>query len=196
MQVGGDPKYLKMIAGLKHYAAYSVEDDRPTFIPNVTDFDLWDSYLPHFKMGFQVNGGNAQAVMTSYSDINGIPSCDNDLVTNITNTILREAWNRSDVIVGTNCEAINDSLYYQQYASDVTDAAVKAIDGGTDLDLDDDYFTPLSQCGNGGLVVALEKGLIRESRVDESLKRILTARFKVGLFDRLDSSPIPTFPFQ
>jgi beta-glucosidase-like glycosyl hydrolase len=191
MQVGDDPKYLKMIAGLKHYAAYSVEDDRPTFIPNITTFDLWDSYLPHFKMGFAADGGNAQAVMTSYSGVNGVPSCDNDF---ITNQIVRGAWNRSDVLVGTDCGAINDSLYYQHYAADVVDAAVKALNGGTDMDLGDDYFTPVANGGNGGLPLALDRGLIDEQRVDESLTRILTARFKVGLFDPLEQQVYTTIP--
>jgi beta-glucosidase-like glycosyl hydrolase len=52
MQEGPDPKYLKMIAGLKHYLAYSVEDGRESFIPNVTTFDLWDTYLMQYKIGF------------------------------------------------------------------------------------------------------------------------------------------------
>ena len=64
--------------------------------------------------------------MTSYSGLNGVPSCDNDL---ITNQILRGAWGREDVLVATDCGAINDSIQYQGYATSAEDAAAKAING-------------------------------------------------------------------
>ena len=48
----GKSKYLKMTLGLKHYALYGVEVDRPSFIPNVTAHDLWDTYLPQYMHGF------------------------------------------------------------------------------------------------------------------------------------------------
>jgi beta-D-xylosidase 4 len=191
MQEGADSRYLKMIAGLKHYTAYSVENDRASFIPNITDFDLWDSFLPHYKMGFSTTGGNAAAVMTSYSGVNGVPACDNDF---ITNKVLRGAWGRSDVIVGTDCGAISDSIYYQHYATDAADAASKAMNGGTDLDLGDDFFAPVAQGGNGGLTRALQEGLIDMSKVDASLERVLTARFKVGLFDPLEDQQYVNIP--
>ena len=64
MQVGEDQKYLKMAAGLKHYIAYSVETDRKSFIPNITTFDLWDTYLPQFQRGFAPDGGTYALVFT------------------------------------------------------------------------------------------------------------------------------------
>lgn len=45
-------RYLKMTLGLKHYALYNVEVDRPSFIPNVTAHDLWETYLPQYALGF------------------------------------------------------------------------------------------------------------------------------------------------
>lgn len=45
MQTGNDPRYLKMISGLKHYACYSIETDRASRNVNVSTFDLFDTYL-------------------------------------------------------------------------------------------------------------------------------------------------------
>ena len=42
----GKSKFLKMTLGLKHYALYTVEEPRPSFIPVVTARDLWENYLP------------------------------------------------------------------------------------------------------------------------------------------------------
>lgn len=50
MQEGPDQRYYKMIAGLKHYDAYSVEDDRRARIFNISQFDLWDTYLRQYKV--------------------------------------------------------------------------------------------------------------------------------------------------
>jgi hypothetical protein len=47
----GRSKYLKMTLGLKHYALYTVEEPRPSFIPNVTAHDLWETYLPQYRLG-------------------------------------------------------------------------------------------------------------------------------------------------
>lgn len=55
-----------MISGLKHYACYSIENNRAGRSVNVSTFDLWDTYLMQYKMGFDPNLGNAQAVMCSY----------------------------------------------------------------------------------------------------------------------------------
>lgn len=48
---------LKMIAGLKHFALYSVEDNRHSRNFNVSDFDLWDTYLPQYRLGFSKQHG-------------------------------------------------------------------------------------------------------------------------------------------
>lgn len=45
-QTGEDPRFAKMIAGLKHYACYSVEDKRGSRSFDVSTFDFWDTYLP------------------------------------------------------------------------------------------------------------------------------------------------------
>ena len=72
--------YLKMVSGLKHFDAYSVEDNRAGRSFNISMFDLWDTFLPQYRLGF-VEGG-AHATMCSYASINGVPSCANNYLLN------------------------------------------------------------------------------------------------------------------
>lgn len=186
-----DPQYFKMLAGLKHYIAYSVEWDRYTFIPNITDFDLWDSYLAQFKIGFAsgdagggIQGGDAQAVMSSYAGLNGVPAVDGDF---ILQKVLRGAWGKKDVIVATDCGAINHS-YEAGRQEDPKHAAADALNAGTDLDFGDTYYS------DGALHNAVGRELTSEMQVDVSLRRVLKGRFKVGLFDPLEQQPYTRIP--
>lgn len=69
-----------MTLGLKHYDLYSVEVPRPSFIPNVTAHDLWETYLPQYRLGFSnkdpdgAPAGGAMGTMCSYAGLNGVPS--------------------------------------------------------------------------------------------------------------------------
>jgi hypothetical protein len=96
-QEGSDPRYLKMSAGLKHYTAYSVENNRGAFNGIISTFDLFDTYLPQYERGFV--DGRATNVMCSYASINGVPSCANPLLT----MLVRERWDRPDVVQVRRC---------------------------------------------------------------------------------------------
>lgn len=84
----GDSKWLKMTLGLKHYSLYSVEVDRPSFIPDVSAHDLWETYLAQYALGFSATdadgnpAGMAMGTMCSYAGLNGVPSCANDYLLN------------------------------------------------------------------------------------------------------------------
>ncbi len=69
-----------MMAGLKHYDAYSVENGREYKSFNISMFDFWDTYLPQYRFGFVE--GRAAGAMCSYASINGVPSCANDYILN------------------------------------------------------------------------------------------------------------------
>jgi hypothetical protein len=94
-----------MSAGLKHFAAYSVETGRPSFNANITDFDLHDSYFRAFHAG--VVEGQASLIMCSYASINGVPSCANPLLT----TLVRDTWASPDVVVVRDAVSVPPSLF-------------------------------------------------------------------------------------
>eukprot|EP00026_Physarum_polycephalum_P002953 Phypoly_transcript_02962.p1 GENE.Phypoly_transcript_02962~~Phypoly_transcript_02962.p1 ORF type:complete len:862 (+),score=98.40 Phypoly_transcript_02962:97-2586(+) len=182
MQYGPDKRYLKMIAGLKHYACYSVEDGRFYRSFNVSMFDLWDTYLPQFEMGFLADQGNAQAVMCSYAGVNGVPSCANDY---LLNQVLREKWGRPDVLIATDYEAIYNMVMYSHYANNNSDAAAKSINSGSDINLGQNFYAPEQNGGNGGLLQAIQEGLTSDFAVAASARRALEKRFLTGQFDPL-----------
>eukprot|EP00005_Dracoamoeba_jomungandri_P000876 CAMPEP_0174251866 /NCGR_PEP_ID=MMETSP0439-20130205/1559_1 /TAXON_ID=0 /ORGANISM="Stereomyxa ramosa, Strain Chinc5" /LENGTH=746 /DNA_ID=CAMNT_0015332303 /DNA_START=231 /DNA_END=2471 /DNA_ORIENTATION=- len=186
-QEGSDPNYLKMISGLKHYDAYSVETGRGNKLFNISMFDLWDTYLAQYSLGFRADKGNAMATMCSYAGVNGVPSCANNY---LLNEVIRKKFNRPNVVVASDCGAIGNMLTDDvKYAKNSSDAAAKALNGGCDLDLGDQYYPPASSGGNDGLTIAIEDGLTTEAQVDAALTRVLAARFKTGQFDPLENQP-------
>eukprot|EP00026_Physarum_polycephalum_P000650 Phypoly_transcript_00651.p1 GENE.Phypoly_transcript_00651~~Phypoly_transcript_00651.p1 ORF type:complete len:873 (+),score=93.35 Phypoly_transcript_00651:1602-4220(+) len=186
MQQATESKFLRMISGLKHYGCYSIEDDRMARNVNVSMFDLWDTYLPQFEMGFSAEYGNAQAVMCSYASVNGVPSCANDY---LINQVVRGKWGRPDVLVATDCGAVGNMVNANFYAKNNADAAAKALNGGSDVNLGDMFFPPAANGGNGALVQALQLGLTNETFVNASAKRIITKRFITGQFDPTSMQP-------
>ena len=103
--------------------------------------------------------------------------------------VVRGIWNRSDVMVGTDCGAIDNMFKQNHYAKNSEDAVSKAINSGADLELGDDYFSPVSSGGQGALQAAIANGLTSADRVAQSLKRVMSKRFMLGQFDPLNIQP-------
>jgi beta-glucosidase-like glycosyl hydrolase len=131
---GHQHEVKKMISGLKHYAAYTVEADREAFIPTISTFDLADSYLPQYEAAFSPadEGGNAQAVMCSYAGANGVPSCANSF---LLNDLIRNKWRRPDAIVTSDCGALSNMVGANHYAKDNAHAASESLNAGCDIDM-------------------------------------------------------------
>lgn len=188
----GKSKFLRMTLGLKHYDLYSVEVPRGSFIPNVTAHDLWDTYLAQYRLGFSRTdpdgspAGGAMGTMCSYAGANGVPSCANDY---LLNQVVRGHFGRPGVVVGTDCGAVNNMVSQNHYASDKVDAAAKTLNGGTDLELGDSFWAPIKNQGMGLLVEALKQGRVNQTRIDESVSRVLTLRFLTGQFDPVEDQP-------
>ncbi|MBO4564772.1 MAG: glycoside hydrolase family 3 C-terminal domain-containing protein [Bacteroidaceae bacterium] len=174
---GNDKKYYKTHACAKHYAVHSgPEPQRHSFDARVSMRDLWETYLPAFKA--LVKKGNVREVMCAYNRYEGEPCCASDrLLINI----LREKWG-FDGIVLTDCDAINNFFNRNQHGTHDSplSAAVDAVLNGTDL-----------ECGKVCMVLteALEKGLISEAELDKHLRRTLSERFRLGMFDPADMIP-------
>ena len=88
-----------MIALLKHFVAYSQETGRGHDVENISMFDLFDSYLPQYKIAFDAGASGA---MCSYNSPLGQPSCANGY---LLNDIIRTRWNFSDILVNSPLQA-------------------------------------------------------------------------------------------
>jgi len=177
---GNNDKYYKTHACAKHYAVHSgPEPLRHSMNVEPTNRDLWETYLPAFKA--LVKKGNVREVMCAYQRFEGRPCCTSD---RLLIDILRNKWGY-DGIVLTDCDAINNFYNKGQHEthSDPLSASVDAVLNGTDL-----------ECGKVfmSLTEGLKKGYIKESDLDMHLRKTLTGRFELGMFDPVELIPWST----
>ena len=173
---GGGLLY-KTHACAKHYAVHSgPEPLRHSMNVEPTNRDLWETYLPAFKA--LVKKGHVREVMCAYQRFEGKPCCTSD---RLLIDILRNKWGYDGLVV-TDCDAINNFFNKGQHEThkDPLSATVDAVLNGTDL-----------ECGKVmmNLTDGLKKGLIKESDLDQHLRKTLTGRFELGMFDPADRLP-------
>lgn len=165
---GSDPKYLKTVATAKHYAVHSgPEPLRHSFNAQVSERDLHETYLPAFRT--LVKEGKVYSVMGAYNQFRGHPACASEELYGI----LRDDWGFEGYVV-SDCWAVSDFYNFQGYANDPAEAASQALKAGTDLECGVDYMH---------LMEAYRRGLITEDDIDRAVKRVMTARFRLGMFD-------------
>ncbi|WP_108812984.1 glycoside hydrolase family 3 C-terminal domain-containing protein [Sphingorhabdus sp. Alg231-15] len=183
---GDDPKYLKTVATVKHYAVHSgPETTRHTDDYNPTDKDLYETYLPAFATA--IADANPASAMCVYNAVRGIPGCASEF---LMQDILREELGFSGFVV-SDCGAIGNihRPQHHDFVKTKAEAAAISVKAGTEL-----------VCGDGegsvyaALPEAVEKGLIDEMTIDRALKRIFTARFKLGMFDNPDEISFASIP--
>lgn len=178
---GDDPKYFKTIATLKHYAVHSgPEPDRHSFDAITDERDLRETYLPQFEMG--IKEGKAYSVMCAYNRYKGEACCGSDA---LLNRILRDEWGFDGYIV-SDCGAISDIYRGHKVVETAAEAAALAVRSGTDLECASVYKN---------LKEALEKDLITENEIDVAIKRLFTARFRLGMFDPPEMVKYASIPY-
>ncbi len=180
---GDDPRYLKTVGTLKHFAVHSgPEDVRQKFNSVVSVHDLRETYLPAFEYG--VRHGHPWSVMTSYNEVNGVPMpCNKPLLEDV----LRAEWGFLGAVVG-DVDNVADvwPLDRHHYTNDVAEACALSVKAGNDL------------CGGNtydhGLPDALKRGLLTEADLDVALRRLFFLRFKLGQFDPPERVPYSKIP--
>jgi beta-glucosidase len=176
---GDDPKYYEAIATPKHYAVHSgPESERHRFNATPSAFDLEDTYLPAFRA--TIMEAKADSIMCAYNAIYGFPACASPL---LLKQKLRGAW-KFDGFVTSDCGAIGDFYSIEKqgfsgtaghrFSPDAAHASATAVLAGTDTSCGDEY---------DALPQAVKEGLLPESALDTAVKRLFTARIRLGLFD-------------
>lgn len=177
---GDDPTYLKAAACAKHYAVHSgPEGQRHTFNVHVSHRDLYDTYLPAFKK--LVTEAKVEAVMGAYNRTNDEACCASPF---LLQTILRDEWGFSGHVV-SDCGALDDLHLHHKVTADAAESAAMALKNGCDLSC---------MCTYQHLGEAVERGLITEGDIDKALGRMLTTRFKLGMFDPPEMVPYADTP--
>jgi beta-glucosidase len=177
---GDDPKYLKTVATAKHYAVHSgPEPLRHEFNAKVSEVDLRETYLPAFRT--LVMDAGVYSIMGAYNMFRDYPCCANPVLYGI----LRNEWGFKGYIV-SDCWAISDFYKFTKFAKDPAEAAAQAVKAGTDLECGVDYKQ---------LMTAVKRGILTEADIDIAVKRVFTARFKLGMFDQDNIVPYAQIPF-
>ncbi|MGM8361805.1 glycoside hydrolase family 3 C-terminal domain-containing protein [Flavobacterium sp. ARAG 55.4] len=175
-----DSKYLKVIATAKHYAVHSgPEPSRHHFNAETSDIDLYETYLPAFRT--LVKEGHVYSIMGAYNRFRGESASASPFLFNI----LRKDWGFNGYIV-SDCGAVTDIWKYHKITNDAASASALAVKNGLDL-----------ECGSSfkDLKKALDLKLLTEADIDITLKRLFTARFKLGMFDPEDRVKYAQIPY-
>ena len=179
---GDDPRYLKTVATVKHFAVHSgPEPERHSFDAKVGERDLWETYLPAFEAG--IREGGATSLMSAYNAVNGTPA---PAHVELLQKILRERWGFQGAVVG-DVDNVADMWRPKahEFSKDAAEASATAIKAGNDL-CSGKTYEALSE--------ALKRGLLTEADIDAALRRLLTLRFRLGHFDPAERVPYRAIP--
>jgi beta-glucosidase len=168
---GGDAAATNRVAAcVKHYAGYgAAEGGRDYNTTEISEFTLRNFYLPQFKAG--VDAG-ALTIMSSFNCLSGVPASANR---HILTEILRNEWKFRGLVV-SDYEAVGE-LVDHGVAADDAQAARLALTAGVDIEM-------ISRTYHDTLKQQVLRGIIPLAVVDEAVRRVLTVKFKKGLFDR------------
>ena len=159
----------RVLACVKHFAAYgAAEGGRDYDSTYVADSQLWNVYLPPFKAALDAG---AATFMSAYQDLNDVPATGNAF---LLRDVLRKTWGFNGFVV-SDANAVRD-LVTHGFARDGSDAALKALSAGVDMDM-------ASRTYLDNVAKLVELGKIPVSLIDDSVRPVLAAKFRLGLFD-------------
>ncbi|KQT35493.1 beta-glucosidase [Chryseobacterium sp. Leaf405] len=158
-----------IMACAKHFAAYGAAVGGRDY--NSVDMSLRqlnETYLPPFKAAAEAG---VATFMNSFNDINGIPATANKY---ILRDLLKGKWNYQGFVV-SDWGSIGEMVSHG-YAKDNKEAAEKAINAGSDMDME-------SRAYMAELPILVKEGKVDPKFIDDAAKRILLKKFEMGLFD-------------
>jgi beta-glucosidase len=186
---GDDPKYFRVISTPKHFAVHSgPEPTRHTIDVQVSKHDMEDTYLPAFRAA--VTEGKAESVMCAYNRINGEPGCANNF---LLKNQLRGAWKFNGYVV-SDCDAVVDMYEGHHFAKSQAEAAADALKAGMDNECADFFTIEKDNHDYVPYIDAVKQGLITEGDIDVALRRLFTARMRLGMFDPPEKVPYAQTP--
>lgn len=162
-----------IIATAKHFVGYGASEGGLNWAPaHLGERELREVHLHPFEAAVRTAG--LRSVMNAYNELDGIPcAADRRLLTEI----LREEWGFTGTVVA-DYFAVRQLADYHRVAAGAEEAAALALGAGLDAEL------PNTDCFGTPLLAALDAGLVGTEAVDAAVRRVLTAKFELGLFER------------
>ncbi len=156
-------------ASVKHFAAYgAVEAGRDYNTTDMSELLLRQVYLPPYHAAVEAG---AATVMSSFNALNGVPATANPF---LLQTILRKEWGFDGAVVSDYTAVME--LNHHGIALDAAMASEKALVAGVDIDMMSHYY-------DAQLPALVKSGRVPMTVVDEAVRRVLTLKFALGLFD-------------
>lgn len=177
---GNNPRYLKSVACAKHFIANDTEDDRRETSASVDPRSFWEYYSRGFEAC--VREGGTFTVMSSYNEMNGIPTTANPF---LLTELLRNRWGFQGYVV-SDCDAVGDIMRTHHFVPTLAQASALAVNAGCDIN-----------CGSTlprFLGEAVDKMLISTETIDRSLIRSITGRILLGDLDPMEQNPYSNIP--
>jgi beta-glucosidase len=168
-----DPQ--SVVACAKHFVAYgAVEGGRDYNTVDISEALLREVYLPPFHAAVDAGVGT---LMSAFNDLNGLPATANH---HTLTDILRDEWKFNGFVV-SDYSSVHE-LIAHGVAADDSQASLKALTAGVDMDMADDDYERL-------IPDLVKSGKLPESVVDEAVRRVLRVKFKAGLFEHSYADP-------
>lgn len=162
----GSPNHI--LACVKHFAGYgAAEGGRDYDSSDISDEQLWNVYFPPFEAAIRAGAGS---LMPAYMDLNGVPAAGNKF---LLQDVLRDTWKFQGFVV-SDWDAVRN-LETHGFASSPEDSAVRAVNAGVDMEMTSHVY-------RDNLAAAVRDGLVKQATIDEAVRRILTVKYKLGLF--------------
>ncbi|HEY7925105.1 MAG TPA: glycoside hydrolase family 3 N-terminal domain-containing protein, partial [Vicinamibacteria bacterium] len=160
----------RLLACAKHFAAYGKADGGRDYDPvYVSETELRNVYFPPFAAAVKAGVGS---FMSAYMDLNDVPAGANPW---LLRDVLRGEWGFSGFVVSDAFGVAN--LTTQHFARDGRDAAARALGAGLDMDMASGTF-------GRNLAALVKDGVVKEAQIDESVRRILAVKVRLGIFEQ------------
>ncbi|MDR6940862.1 glycoside hydrolase family 3 N-terminal domain-containing protein [Mucilaginibacter pocheonensis] len=162
----------KVMCTAKHFAAYSIPVAGINLAPAfIGERELRSMFLPPFRDAVQK--ANIYSVMPSYNEMDGVPAHANRF---LLEQVLRREWGFKGYVF-SDYEGLKMLYTFQHIAKGAVDAAPMALNAGVDLEAPSaDVYSKL--------IELVKTGKVKEAQIDTAVARILTVKFKAGLFEK------------
>ncbi len=177
---GRDEFYYRTVPTLKHFCANNNEKDRCSCSAGLEPRTKHEYYYRAFQPA--ITEGGALSMMTAYNELSGVPAVLNpDL-----KTIVKDRWGLKFIV--SDGADFSQTVTEHHYVDTHEESVALSIRGGADI------MTDNAELVQASVLEALRKGLLTEAELDESIKRVLEVRFRLGEFDPEEKNPYANIP--
>ena len=157
-----------VMACIKHFALYgAAEAGRDYNTVDMSRLRMYNEYMPPYKAAVKAGAGS---IMTSFNEIDGIPASGNKW---LLTTLLRKEWG-FDGLIASDYTAISEMIKHGM--GDEKTVGALSLNAGMDMDMVSEIFLKYG-------VELVKTGKVSEAQVNMACRKVLEAKYKLGLFD-------------